>query len=163
MGIWVGSTAEVLGWLKTMLAPVIVDGLIGAASRSVKAEHVRIFNATPKGTLAQTFFAMGAVPHLVNPRRWSRFHVVLGHKDRLVGIVPMLELLDELGFTSDQVRVVLGDHYLFSVSRQSRRLHLRNQGIVVEEILALHEGCWNSRLKSNPCWRATSGPACARR
>ncbi|MBU0704564.1 MAG: hypothetical protein KKC18_11935 [Chloroflexi bacterium] len=53
----------------------------------------------------------------------------------------MLDLLDELGFTSEQVRVLLGDHYLFSVSNQSRRLHLRNREIVVQEILDLHETC----------------------
>ncbi|MCK4315274.1 MAG: hypothetical protein KAX24_05830 [Anaerolineae bacterium] len=53
----------------------------------------------------------------------------------------MLRLLEELGFTSDQVRVMLGDHYLFSVSNQNRRLHLRNREMVVEEVLALHEAC----------------------
>lgn len=140
--IWAGSTADALGWLKTRLAPSIVKVLIGAASRAVKAEHVRVFNGTPKGVLAQTFFAMGAIPRPVKPRRWRHFQVVLGHKDRLVGVKPMLGLLEELGFASDQVRVMLGDHYLFSVSNQSRRLHLRNREIVVEEILALHEACW---------------------
>jgi hypothetical protein len=52
-----------------------------------------------------------------------------------------LDLLEELGFASGQLRVVLGDHYFFSVSNESRRLHLRNRKIVVEEILALHEAC----------------------
>ncbi len=141
LGIWAGSTVDMLGWLKTRLAPSIVETLIGAASQAVKTEHVRTFNSTPKGVLAQTFFAMGVVPRRVKPRRWRQFHVVLGHKDRLVGVKPMLELLEELGFASDQVRVVLGDHYLFSVSNQSRRLHLRNRETVVEEILALHEAC----------------------
>ena len=141
VGIWAGSTADALGWLKVRLAPSIVNMLIGLASQAVKAEHVRIFNATPKGVLAQTFFAMGAVPHQAKPRRWRHFHVVLGHKDRLVGVKPMLDLLEELGFASGQLRVVLGDHYFFSVSNESRRLHLRNRKIVVEEILALHEAC----------------------
>jgi len=58
-----------------------------------------------------------------------------------VGIKPMLDLLEELGFTSDQVRVVLGDHYYFSVSNESRRLHLRNRGTLIKEILSLHESC----------------------
>lgn len=141
LGIWAGSTTDTLGWLKTRLAPSIVEMLIGAASRVVKAEHVRMFNTVPKGVVAQTLFAMGAVPHRVEPRRWHHFDVILGHKDRLVGVKSMLELLEELDFTSDQVRVVLGDHYLFSVSNQNRRLHLRNREIVVEEILALHEAC----------------------
>jgi pimeloyl-ACP methyl ester carboxylesterase len=141
LGIWLGSTTDTLGWLKTRLAPSVIEILIGAASRAVKAEHVRMFNTTPKGVVAQTLFAMGAIPCQVKPRRWQHFDVVLGHQDRLVGVKLMLELLEELGFTSDQVRVVLGDHYLFSVSNQNRRLHLRNRGIVVEEILALHKAC----------------------
>ena len=141
VGIWAGSAAETLGWLKTRLAPSIVEMLIGAASRAVKAEHVRVFNATPKGVLAQTFFAMGAAPHSLKPHHWRHFRVVLGHKDRLVGVKPMLDLLEELEFASDQVRVVLGDHYHFSVSNQSRRLHLRNRRIVIKEILAMQEAC----------------------
>ena len=141
VGIWAGSAADTLGWLKTRLAPSIVEMLIGASSRAVKAEHVRIFNTTPKGVLAQTFFAMGATPHPVKPRQWRHFRAVLGHKDRLVGVKPMLDLLEELGFTSDQVRVVFGDHYYFSVSNQSRRLHGRNREILLGEILAMHEAC----------------------
>jgi pimeloyl-ACP methyl ester carboxylesterase len=144
VGIWAGSTGDMLGWLKTKLAPSIVEMLIGEASRAVKAEHTRIFNTTPNGVLAQTFFAMGAVPRQVKPRQWRRFRILLGHKDRLVGVKPMLDLLEGLGFTSDQLRVVLGDHYLFSVSNKSRRLHLLNREIVIEEILALHERCWQS-------------------
>ena len=148
VGIWAGSSTDTLGWLKARLAPSIVEMLIGASSRAVKAEHVRIFNGTPKGVLAQTFFAMGATPHQVKPRRWDHFHAVLGHKDRLVGVKPMLDLLEELGFTSDQVRVVLGDHYYFSVSNQSRRLHLRNRDILVAEILAMHEACSRGQSES---------------
>jgi len=149
VGIWAGSTSDMLGWLKTRLAPSIVEMLIGEASRAVKAEHKRLFNATPNGVLAQTFFAMGAVPRQVKPHHWRRFRVLLGHKDRLVGVKPMLDLLEELGFTSDQLRVVLGDHYLFSVSNQSRRLHLLNREIVIEEILALHTRCRQS-MSSTP-------------
>jgi len=148
VGIWAGSAAETLGWLKERLAPSIVEMLIGAASQAVKAEHVRLFNATPKGVIAQTFFAMGATPHQVEPRRWRHFRVMLGHKDRLVGIKPMLDLLEELGFASNQVRVVLGDHYHFSVSNQSRRLHLRNRKILVKEILAMHRTCRRAMLES---------------
>jgi len=144
VGIWAGSTTDALGWLKARLAPSIVEMLIGAASRAVKDEHARMFHTTPKGVLAQTFFAMGAIPRQVKPRHWRHFRVVLGHKDRLVGVKPMLDLLEELGFASDQIRVVLGDHYHFSVSNQSRRLHLRNRGILIREILALHEACLRS-------------------
>jgi len=60
----------------------------------------------------------------------------------------MLDLLEELEFASNQVRVVLGDHYHFSVSNQSRRLHLRNRKILVKEILAMHRACRRAMLKS---------------
>jgi pimeloyl-ACP methyl ester carboxylesterase len=141
VGIWAGSSGDMLGRLKSRLAPAIVEMLIGDASRAVKAEHTRVFNATPNGVLAQTFFAMGAVPQEVKPRRWCRFHVILGHKDRLVGVKPMLDLLEALDLSSDQLRVVLGDHYLFSVSNQSRRLHVPNREVVIRETLGLHEAC----------------------
>jgi hypothetical protein len=141
LGIWAGAPTNMLGPLKRRLAPPIIERLIGDASRAVKDEHKRMFNATPKGVLAQTFYAMGAIPTPVEPRRWRHFRVVLGHSDRLVGVKPMLDLLEELGLSSDQVRVLLGDHYLFSVSNHSRRLHLRNREILIEEILRMHEAC----------------------
>jgi hypothetical protein len=53
----------------------------------------------------------------------------------------MLGLLEDLGFRSEDIRVVLGDHYLFSASRQTRRSHGENRDILLEEILQLHEGC----------------------
>ena len=146
LGIWAGSTTDMLGWLKTRVAPSIVEMLIGEASQAAKDEHTRIFNATPNGVLAQTLFAMGAIPREARAHNWKHFQVVLGHKDRLVGIKPMLDLLEDLGFTSDQVRVVLGDHYLFSASNQSRRLHLPNRKIVIQKILDLYEGCRREML-----------------
>jgi hypothetical protein len=53
----------------------------------------------------------------------------------------MLNLLEELGFRSEDIRVVLGDHYLFSASRKTRRSHGENRSILVEEILQLHKDC----------------------
>ena len=141
LGIWAGSATMTLDWLKQRLAPRLIEALIGNASRTVKNEHLRIFGSTPKGVLAQTFFAMGAIPHPVRTRRWQHFRVMLGHRDRLVGAAPMLSHLEHLGFSSEDIRVVLGDHYMFSAGLQSRRLHGANREMLIRHILGLHDEC----------------------
>jgi pimeloyl-ACP methyl ester carboxylesterase len=147
LGIWAGSVTSTLDWLKDRLAPHLIEILIGDASRAVKEEHLRAFKNTPKGVLAQTFYAMGATPHPVRRRRWRHFRVILGHRDRLVGVAPMLLLLEELGFTSEEVHVVLGDHYFFSVGRRSRRLHGPNRDLLVHQILDLHRECRDAQRR----------------
>jgi len=141
VGIWAGAPTKALDWLKTLLAPRLIEILIGDASQAVKAEHLRVFRNTPKGVIAQTFYAMGAIPHPVRRHRWHHFRVVLGHRDRLVGVEQMLLLLEELGFTSEDIRVVLGDHYLFSVGQRSRRLHGPNRELLVRQVVDLHREC----------------------
>jgi pimeloyl-ACP methyl ester carboxylesterase len=139
--LWAGKPIDAVERLKSTLTPRVVESLMGSASEAIRTEHLRIFETTPKGTLAQTFYAMGALPQALKRKRWRNFRVVLAHGDRLLGVSPMLRLLDDLGFASDQIRVVLGDHYLFSLSNQNRRLHLRNRELVLGEILHLHELC----------------------
>jgi pimeloyl-ACP methyl ester carboxylesterase len=141
LGIGAGLQYSLLDKLKETLAPWLIEELMGGASEAVKAEHLRIFEKTSKGTLAQTFYALGQTEPPHRRRRWKNFRVVLGHKDRLVGVAPMLNLLEDLGFRSENIRVVLGDHYLFSVSLKTRRHHGENRDILLEEILQLHEGC----------------------
>ena len=143
-GIWAGSTLA-LDKLQNQVAPFIINQLIAGASKAVQAEHRRIFRATDKFTTARTFYAMGLAKRPAHGPRWPLFQVALGHADRLVGLAPMLSLLADLGFTSDQVRVVLGDHYFFSVGRHSKHLHEENRKIVLKEIRELVEAC----VKSN--------------
>jgi len=141
LGIGAGLQYSLLDKLKEKLAPWLISELISGASEAVKAEHLKIFAGTDKGTIAQTFYALGQAEEPRRRRRWENFRVILGHKDRLVGVAPMLNLLEDLGFRSEDIRVVLGDHYLFSASRQTRRSHGENRDILLEEILQLHEGC----------------------
>jgi pimeloyl-ACP methyl ester carboxylesterase len=143
-GIGIGLQYPLLDKLKERLALWLVEELIGGASEAVKAEHLRIFEGTSKGTLAQTFYALGQAERPRRRQRWNNFRVILGHKDRLVGVASMLNLLEDLGFRSGNIRVVLGDHYLFSVSRRTRWSHGENRDILLEEILQLHEGCHTS-------------------
>jgi pimeloyl-ACP methyl ester carboxylesterase len=141
LGIGAGLQYALLDKLKEKLAPWLIKELISGASEAVKAEHLKIFEKTSKGTLAQTFYALGQAEEPRQRRRWKDFQVILGHKDRLVGVAPMLNLLEDLGFRSENIRVVLGDHYLFSAGRQTLRNHGENRDILVQEILQLHEGC----------------------
>ncbi len=143
LGVSIGAGLQysLLDKLKEKLAPWLIGELIGGASEAVKAEHLRIFEKTSKGTLAQTFYALGQTEKPRRRRRWPNFRVILGHKDRLVGVAPMLNLLEDLGFRNENFRVVLGDHYLFSAGLKTRRTHGENRDILLEEILQLHEGC----------------------
>lgn len=127
--------------LKTQLTPRVVQNLVGDVSQAIRYEHLRILKTTSPGTLAQTFYAMGVIPYELEARRWRNFRIILAHDDRLIGVSPMLQLLDDLNFASNQVQVVWGDHYLFSVSNQRHRIHLRNREIVLGEVLHLHELC----------------------
>jgi pimeloyl-ACP methyl ester carboxylesterase len=126
--------------LKSSLTPKVVERMLGAVSEMTRDEHLRLFETTPRGTLAQTFYAMGTRPEELKERHWRHFRVILAHDDRMINVTMILDLLDHLGLGPPQVQVVSGDHFLFSASDQSR-FHLRNREIVLGEILYLHEVC----------------------
>lgn len=126
--------------LKSWLTPLVVEKLLGAVSEMARAEHLRVFETTPKGTLAQTFYAMGAGLGQITAKNWGNFYVILGHDDRMINVSKMLDLLDGFGLAAHQVQVVSGEHCLFSTSDESR-VHLRNRETVLGEILYLHEVC----------------------
>ncbi len=140
VSIWAGARL-LLEKLTESISPLVISQLIAGASRAVQAEHKRIFKMTHKSTLAHTFYAMGQAKRPSHRGDWERFKVLLGHSDRLVGLEPMLKLLVDLGFRSQQVRVVLGDHYFFSVGQHSRRLHTEGREIALEEIRQLVDQC----------------------
>jgi pimeloyl-ACP methyl ester carboxylesterase len=137
VGIIAGTNQGFFDWVKTKLSPHFIEPLIGGASATNKKLHVEIFARTPNGTVAQTFYAMGMAERDSQRPHWDNMKVILGHSDRMVGAGPMLNLLEELGLSSANIRVVLGDHYFFSVGRDSAKTHAMNREIVIEEILAL--------------------------
>jgi pimeloyl-ACP methyl ester carboxylesterase len=149
LGIMAGTGQVPFDWLKIKLSPRLIEPLIGGASAANKKVQLDIFARTPNGTLAQTFYAMGLAEE--DPRRsgWDNFRVILGHRDRLVGLGPMLSLLEELGLSSTNVRVVFGDHYFFSVGRDSAQAHGQNRTIVVREIFKLLEAASEQRPRPN--------------
>jgi hypothetical protein len=127
--------------LKAQLTPRTVEKLIGTAGEASRAEHMRVFETTPKGTLAQTFYALGATVEEVESMRWRNFRAVLARDDQLLDVSRMLHLLDDLGLAPHQIQVVRGDHFFFSVSDDNHQAYLRNREIVVGDILHLHEVC----------------------
>lgn len=141
LGIMAGTGQAPFDWLKVKLSPRFIEPLIGGASAANKKVQLEIFARTPNGTLAQTFYAMGLAENSPQRAHWDNFRVILGHRDRLVGLLPMLNLLEELGLNTVNIRVVLGDHYFFSVGRATVRTHGQNRTLVVREILRLWETC----------------------
>ncbi len=133
MGIWAGQMLE---RLLTTLSPLVVERLIGGASDYVKTVHEEVFRATPKRVLAAAFFALArAEPPPMHEDARRHLEVLLGHRDRLVGLMPMLDLLAELGLPARHVRVLFGDHYFFSVGHLYPRWHQEGRTFVFTRIL----------------------------
>lgn len=140
LGIGTGLQYDLLDRFKDKMVGPVIEILASNASRAVKKEHSKIFKQVSKGTIAQTFFALGLAQETPPTRDWDNLYIVLGHADRLVALGPTLNLLEEMGLKSCHLQVVLGDHYFFSISQQSRRLHSFNRDEVVRHVLRLHEG-----------------------
>jgi len=63
----------------------------------------------------------------------------------------MLDLLEELNFNTNQIRVMLGDHYFFSYGPGSPISHQRNQKILLKDLLE-----FSNQLAQEPRARVTS-------
>jgi hypothetical protein len=67
--------------------------------------------------------------------------VMLGHRDPLVGLVQMMDLLSKLEFPARHIHVVPGTHYMFSVGNEDHLNafhHAQAREMVVDDILNLH-------------------------
>ena len=123
-----------LNAIKNSLAPHVIEILGNGASPVVKNEHLRIYSQTTFGTIAQVIYALGVSADMPHRTDWSRFRVALGHKDKIVNLANTLDLLEELNFTSDQVKVMLGDHYFFSFGEDSPASHGQNRQCLIDDI-----------------------------
>jgi pimeloyl-ACP methyl ester carboxylesterase len=139
LGIGLVGRLHILESIEDIVEPHLLEVLTDGASQAVIQEHYRIYEATPRSVTARTFAAMGVIKDQPPLLSWDHMRVVLGHRDVLVGLIPMMDLLQELNFRVDQVRVVMGTHYLFSLGDDMRRVHEQNRQIVLEDILTLHE------------------------
>jgi pimeloyl-ACP methyl ester carboxylesterase len=126
---------------KPRLTPRVLERMIGDVCDVTREEQLDVFKTTPMGTLTQSLYALTTLSDNLRQGPWRNFRVILAHDDHLLKVSPMLNLLDDLEFASNQVQVVWGDHYLFSAGSVNRRVHLRNHEVVLGEILHLHELC----------------------
>ncbi|MBI1256128.1 MAG: alpha/beta fold hydrolase [Chloroflexi bacterium] len=139
IGIGLVNRIHVFEVIERAIKPQVLDALTAGASGYVRQLHADQYQKTPRGTTATTFMAMGLLNNREIPRNWDAFRVVLGHRDPLVGLVPMMDMLSKLEFPAANTRVVAGTHYFFSVGPEAVFQHAQNRELVVQDILELHE------------------------
>jgi hypothetical protein len=156
LGLGIGLVGRIKGLqiIENVVSPQVLETLAEGATENVKEVHGRIYEETPRSVTARTFTAMGMITEHPDPRKWELFQVMLGHKDRLVGLIPMMDLLQELLFDVNQVRVVMGTHYMFSVGEELQRWHEQNRDIALDYILNLHNEALQ-RQRTGQATRAT--------
>ncbi len=139
LGIGLVNRVKALTPIERALKPAMIETLCGGASDFVKLQHIEQYDRAPRGTTAATLTAMGLLDNAEIARKWDLFRVMLGHKDPLVGLLPMMDLLTDLEFPPGNLRVVPGTHYMFSVGKDMAFQHAQNRDLVVQDILDLHE------------------------
>jgi len=139
IGIGLVNRIHVFEIVERAIKPQVLDALTAGSSAYVRQLHADQYQKTPRGTTATTFMAMGLLNNREIPRQWSSFKVVLGHRDPLVGLLPMMDMLSHLEFPAANTRVVAGSHYFFSVGPEAVYQHAQNRELVVQDILELHE------------------------
>ncbi|MDM8526781.1 hypothetical protein QUF58_01105 [Anaerolineales bacterium HSG24] len=127
--------------LKNLAARIVVHIAMKDASRLAQYEHINTFYNSSFPTLIATLDGIGKSPK--PPRTdWSQYQVTLGHADILVRVGATVNMLRELGFTSDQIKLLVGDHYFFSYDETSPINHKYNREVVLNDLVA-----WCGRLK----------------
>lgn len=148
-GISILQRLPMLEFMERAIQPRMIEVLCNGASQFVKAEHDRQYRDTPRGITGATFRAMGATTELREheiAHDFENFRVILGHKDNLVGLTSMMDLLGHLEFPVPNMRVVPGSHYMFSVAENADGSemnegvyqHAQSRECVVLDIMHLH-------------------------
>lgn len=141
LGLGIGLVGR-LGFLdgvEKRISPVILETVANGATERVKAEHRRVYDETQRSVTARVLAAMGTIKDEPMTYKWDFMSVFLAHKDVLVGLTPMMDLLYRLNFDVPQIKVVMGTHYFFSVGEDWARVHAQNRQMVVDEVLNLHQ------------------------
>lgn len=141
IGIGILERFRSLDFVGNALKPTVVRALCEGASDYVKQLHSAQYSNTPRGITGATFMAMGRLKNREIAHSWDLFRVMLGHKDRLVGLTGMIDLLGKMEFPVANIRVVPGSHYMFSIGTESPAnafLHAQNRELVVRDVLRLH-------------------------
>jgi pimeloyl-ACP methyl ester carboxylesterase len=139
IGIGLVNRIQLFEPIERAIKPQVLEALTVGASQNVRQIHSEQYQRTARATTATTFMAMGLLNNREIPRRYDTFHVILGHRDPLVGLLPMMDMLSGLEFPAGNTRVVAGTHYFFSIGSDSVFQHAQNRELVVNDILDLHE------------------------
>lgn len=142
LGIGILQHLPVLEVFERFLKPSVLRTLLSGASDEVKEIHDRQYNETPRGITGATFMAMGRLKNYEIARDFDLMQVMLGHRDPLVGLVSMIDLLGNLEYPAANIHVVPGTHYLFSVGTESPTNayhHAQAREMLVTDIMSLHQ------------------------
>ncbi len=142
VGISILQRVKFLEFVERFVKPSMLRNLCAGASDRVKEIHNIQYNETPRGITGATFMAMGLLKDYEIARNFEFFRVMLGHRDPLVDLTDMLDLLCKLEFPAAHTRVVAGTHYMFSIGSESSYnafQHVQARELVVEDILKLHD------------------------
>lgn len=145
-GIGILQRIPILELVERFIKPTMVNALCSGASNFVKQIHTTQYDETPRGITGATFLAMGRLDDFEIARDWTLFRVMLGHRDRLVGLTEMMDLLSKMEFPAANMRVVSGSHYMFSVGTEDPHnayIHAQNRELVVQDILEQHNTAYN--------------------
>lgn len=120
--------------LKNLAARLVIRFAMNDASRVAKYEHEHTFYRSSFETLAHSLAGIAVSPKPIRTD-WSQYQVTLGHNDVLARLPTTLTMLQRLGFTPDQIKVLVGDHYFFSYDETSPESHRYNREIVLNDLL----------------------------
>lgn len=141
LGIGILHKLPILEIVERFIKPSMINTLVAGASDAVKKIHNDQYAQTPRGITGATFMAMGRLKNFEIARDFRLMRVMLGHRDPLVGLVDMMDLLCKLEFPAAHLHVVPGTHYMFSVGHDSpinAYQHAQNREMVVQDILNIH-------------------------
>jgi pimeloyl-ACP methyl ester carboxylesterase len=152
LGIGILQRLPSLEVFEKLIKPSVLRTLAAGASDLVKELHDYQYNATPRGITGATFMAMGRLDNYEIARDFDLMKVMLGHRDPLVGLISMMDLLGKLEFPASHIHVVPGTHYMFSVGHESHMnayQHAQAREMVVDDVFELHQKAL-ARQKAGP-------------
>ena len=141
IGIGILQRISVFKVFERLIKPTMLRTLCAGSTQDVHDIHNYQYSETARGITGATFVAMGRLDDFEVARNWEFMRVMLGHRDPLVGLTGMMDLLSRLEFPAANLRVVPGSHYMFSVGTETPENafeHAQARELVVEDVLMLH-------------------------
>jgi pimeloyl-ACP methyl ester carboxylesterase len=142
LGIGILQRLPALEVFERFIKPSVLKTLTAGSSHEVRHIHDKQYNDTPRGITGATFMAMGRLNDYEIAHDFDLTQVMLGHRDPLVGLIPMMDLLGKLEFPAINIHVVPGTHYMFSVGgddSMNAYHHAQAREILVADVCQLHE------------------------